>query len=206
MSIKEHMESITWIDVETGGLDENTHSLLDVYLCQFRVSKNNELILDRELSLPVKSGVYNITSGAMKVNGIDLSDDSDRVGEVKASYLLNKFLGGNGKVLLGGHNTQFDARFFFKYLEFLRVSPIARGLSHIKFNYKFIDTFTLANAIGSTTVAFDFGNFGLHELVRELDLPGYVKDMYQSGAHSAKVDAIASAECYFRLLLDMTYV
>jgi len=104
-------------DTETGGVDPKNSSLLTAH---FRILDENFTELNK-LSLVVMpdDGVYKVTHGALKVNGIDIEAHAEVAIPYKAAKRkLDEFLGMNksDKLIPIGHNVNFDINFIKEYI------------------------------------------------------------------------------------------
>lgn len=140
---------IIYVDVETGGLDPERHALLSIgAVC----GENTFEIRIRPVGL--------VEDQALAVNGIKREDLEDGVSEYEALDQFISFVrsvSGGSKPMLGGYNTQFDARFlrdlfhrhdrsfddlfWYKQLDVfsMALGAIGRsGCSHLKDLYKII--------------------------------------------------------------------
>lgn len=167
------LDTVLFVDVETGGINPKEHSLLQVGLVLWKDGK----IKDEEI-INVKHDSYNVTSKALEINGIDLTKHQKRA--VKPYVVPKKiqdFLARNfktkdsnyrpdsrfkeDKVVIGGHNTSFDAGF-------------------LKENYR--------------THPFNYGD---HFSYREVDTSAILKYLYHSGVIDEKVKSLDDALEYF---------
>lgn len=106
------MKSII-LDVETGGLDPNIHSLLTVGL----VCMEDGKVLD-SLELKIKNVNYIVTAEAMKINKLDLLNihetgcwAEEAVSRIDEFMIKHK---GDKQAVLIGHNINFDISFLKK--------------------------------------------------------------------------------------------
>ena len=110
------MASLIFLDTETGGTDPERHSLLTVGLVTLD-TKSGEVA--RPELLRVRDAPYRVEAAALAVNGIDIRrhDEAAKEKEVAANelraYLQYKR---KKRVMLGGHNVQFDLRFLMALL------------------------------------------------------------------------------------------
>ena len=180
-------ECLLFLDTETGGVDCNKHSLLSIGLA---VWESNGKIVD-STEIIIEHASYVVTSTAQSINKFDQEiHKKSAVSPSKAiSVLLNfcELYFDDGLLIpLAGHNTQFD-------VGFLKVFLKTNNRSYNKlFSHRIIDTYTLLRSlyyskkisedISSSAEAFAY--FGI-----KVD-----------GRHTAKGDAIATAELYSKLL------
>lgn len=125
------------VDVETGGLDPQRHSLLQVAMLAY---VNGEII-DRK-SFYIKEEEYLVTPKAMEINGLNLSEVyaqgvEPRVAVQLIQSFVQKNFGDIDPPIMMGHNVNFD-RSYIKHL-FARF-----GLNLDKtINFRVFDTTTL---------------------------------------------------------------
>lgn len=109
-------------DVETGGLDENKHSLLSVYA----MAVDSNLVKKTDISLLIKpdDGLYQLDAEAMTVNNINIAEHNKTA--IKESEAAREFLNWLGwrwtefikeKYVFCGHNCDLDKRFLKKLLK-----------------------------------------------------------------------------------------
>ena len=180
-------ERLLFLDTEAGGVDCNKHSLLSIGLA---VWESDRKIID-STDILIKHNNYMITSTAQNINKFDQEiHENSAVSPSKANSVLLDFCAPyfeDGLLIpLAGHNTQFD-------VGFLKVFLKANNRSYNKlFSHRIIDTYTLLRSlyysgkisedISSSTEAFIY--FGIKV----------------EGRHTAKGDAIATAELYSKLI------
>lgn len=107
------------IDTETTGLSPRFNKTLTVGMLLVDVEKDFLKIL-KENHIFVKHDNYNISSGAMKVNGIDLVEhDKVAITPPKACNKINDFVDKNGlfQTMIVGHNFCFDRGFLTSLFE-----------------------------------------------------------------------------------------
>lgn len=181
-----------FIDVETGGIDPNIHSLLTVGL----VVADGEKIVDR-LELGIKHKTFNVTQEAMKVNNIDLKDLTTSPED--SFLIIDAFLKRNfdRKINIGGHNIGFDISFFKPFYESVReylksLNPnIDIPTWNQRFDYHYVDTSIIATYLkecGKLKVS----SVSLGKLIEYFNLQA-------ESRHTAMEDAMMSALVYHRL-------
>lgn len=173
-------ERLLWLDVETGGLDENTHSLLSVGLALW---EDGEITPLDEILL---KGEYNVTESAMKINGLDLNyldvhglDSLTAVSRIV--FLVNTFFG--NKATIAGHNVGFDIRF-------LKVLFAKAGIPFDDyFSYRSVDLHSCMKMVA------------IKEGITLNSLDDAIKHygMTCEGRHTAMADAIVEAEIFNKL-------
>lgn len=134
-----------FIDVETGGIDPNVHSLLTIGL----VVADKDRIIDR-VEVGIKHNTFVVTQEAMKINNIDLKELETSPQD--AFIIINNFLKRNfdGKIKLGGHNIGFDVSFFKPFYDIMREEFKAKNPSldiptwKQSFDYHYVDTSVIA--------------------------------------------------------------
>lgn len=127
---------ILFLDTETGGLDEERHSLLTIGLV---VWEDNTIIARKELWISKDN--YQYDEEAMKINHINLDELREYgISELEAIHSINNFCNeyfNQHPVILAGHNIKFDIAFLKKlYLKYQ--IPFENYFSH-----KTIDTVSI---------------------------------------------------------------
>jgi DNA polymerase III epsilon subunit-like protein len=101
------------IDVETGGLDKDKHSLLTLNLTIL----SEDLDTMEELDLCIKHDTYHVTAEALRINKINLIEhDAKATSIVIAQTLIDNMLSPytrsyKTQLMLLGHNPSFDRGF-----------------------------------------------------------------------------------------------
>lgn len=180
-------DKLLFIDTETGGIDCNKHSLLSIGLV---IWDKNEGILDNT-EIFIRQEEYIITSKAQQINKFDKQEHERRATSPQNAmesiiHFCGKYFDKNLLIPLAGHNTQFDVGFLKVFMKMNR-----RSFDQM-FSHRIIDTYTL---------------------MRSLYYCGKIKDDISSSAqafkyfqinvidrHSAKGDAIATAQLFNKLL------
>lgn len=169
------------VDVETGGIDPHTTSLLTASFWLI----NDQLNMDDRVNLRVKHDVYKVSSGALAVNHIDiLAHDReaapiDALSELITSRLVDWVAQNNGNRLIPvGHNVDFD-------LNWLKVSfPKVEWSKFL--DYHKIDTQVIARYLqmaGKLPIEL---KISLVSLARFFDIP--------HAAHTADGDCAATLD------------
>lgn len=181
------MEKIVFFDVETGGLNEEKHSLLSIGLAVYQ----NNIKLD-EIELFLKEEKYIVDEDAMKVNKINL-DKLKEIGitEDQAVKEITQFIKrnfGNDLATLAGHNVYFDMAFLKRFLRKNNV-PFNELFSHRTIDtcsiMKFLGQVNIIpNKIDSLTKASNYFNILIEDTER----------------HGALYDANLTASIYYNLL------
>lgn len=124
-----------FLDVETGGVDPFRNSLFQIGL----VAYVNGEVIDK-MEIDIKEEIYNVTSSALKFNGLNLTEIYENGLEPnKALISVVQFIKKNfkDKPILVGHNPSID-----KYM--LRELFIKNYLNMDDFiSYRMIDTMSL---------------------------------------------------------------
>lgn len=132
--------NLLFADVETGGLDPEKHSLLQVGMAAYKDGK----IIDT-LNIFIKGDTYCVTPEALKINNLDLAEvKKNGVDKFAAVDLIVKFIEknfGTEKPILVGHNVNFDKNFLQK-LFFYTSNNIEKFIGH-----RMIDTTSLLLAL-----------------------------------------------------------
>ena len=172
-------QPIIFLDTETGGRSPGRHPLLTIGL----VTLSPEGEITRPLHLRVRHAEYCVEPGALKVTGIDLVEH-DRAAQPpeEVAAAVRQYAAGVGRVMLGGHNFDFDLGFLRPLLPDLgRV--FRRGHIDTKLSAQFlIHAGLLPHTLG-TPLAQLAGHFGI-----------------EYAAHDALEDATATAKVYVELL------
>ena len=179
-------DKILFIDTETGGIDPASHSLLSLALVVWK-----ELEVRASIEILVNDGVLNVTEKALEINGINLSEHKKKaVSPVLALQQVDQFLdhhfSRDEKIILGGHNINFD-------VNFLNVFLTRNGYNfQQRFSHRFVDTSSILfylyltgkmkRKLTASQDAFDY--FGI-------TVPG---------RHTALGDAVATAQLFSKLV------
>lgn len=144
--------NLLFADVETGGLDPEKHSLLQVGMAAYKDGK----IVDT-LNIFIKEDTYHVTPEAMKINGLDLAEvKKNGIDKFMAVDLIVKFVEknfGEEKPILVGHNVNFDKN-FLQQLFFYTANNIEKFIGH-----RMIDTMSLLwGLFGANKIPFEACN------------------------------------------------
>jgi DNA polymerase III epsilon subunit-like protein len=184
----------TALDVETGGL-ELEHSLLTLYICVL----SDDGVVEDELDLKLKpdDGRYNLTDGAMRVNGIDIDKhDADQatIGYTEGKKRLLEFAAkhstGKRSLRPAGHNIgDFDIPFIRHHLKISK-----EEWSNI-FHYRILDTSPLL------TILQDAG--WLPETLGSQESMATYYGVKKRTAHVAKDDTLTWVDIYNSMLKSL---
>ncbi|HTI94646.1 MAG TPA: 3'-5' exonuclease [Puia sp.] len=179
-------DKILFIDTETGGTDPARHSLLSLALVIWQ-----ELEVRASIEILVNDGVLNVTERALEINGINLSEHKKKaLSPALALQQFDEFLeihfSRDEKIILGGHNINFDVNFLNAFLT-------RNGNSfQQRFSHRFVDTSSILfylyltgkikRKLTASQDAFDY--FGI-------TVPG---------RHTALGDAFATAQLFSKLV------
>ncbi|AFZ67384.1 3'-5' exonuclease [Deinococcus peraridilitoris] len=176
------MASIVFVDVETGGLDPERHSLLTVGLVTLDTRTGE---LSRPTLLKVRDTPYRVEAEALEINRIDLQSHHGQAAEREhAAHELHAYLQYRRKkrVMVGGHNVSFDLRFLRALLPSWN-EVVLGGV---------IDTKVIAHFLMHTGALPRLQSSRLEDLAAHFDV------RYE--AHDALEDARATALVYARML------
>ncbi|HMI01342.1 MAG TPA: 3'-5' exonuclease [Pedobacter sp.] len=179
-------DKILFIDTETGGIDPASHSLLSLALVVWK-----ELEVRASIEILVNDGVLNVTEKALEINGINLSEHKKKaVSPVLVLQQLDQFLdihfSRDEKIILGGHNINFDVNFLNAFLtrngyDFQR-----------RFSHRYVDTSSILFYLYLT------GKIK-RKLTASQDAFDYFGITVQ-GRHTALGDAFATAQLFGKLV------
>lgn len=173
------------IDTETGGLDPSKTSLLQVGVV---FVKDGQVVNAKEWN--IKSDIYNISAGAMKVNKIDIVEHDKNSVTLDVFYnelstLSKEYYQGKPTVI--GHNLAFDLSFIHHY--------VGKEKWEKLFSYRNIDTATIARFLIDSKKL---------ELLKKVDLDSlstYFNVIAPSGdRHTALYDAKVTWKVYCKML------
>lgn len=105
-----------FLDVETGGLDPQTHSLLTVGIH----ARTDSGVINQEIK--IRHDKYEVTGAALRVNGIDLVEhDAAGLESHEAAKVIDNLLCTlkemNGKrIVFTGQNIKFDIEFLKEFM------------------------------------------------------------------------------------------
>lgn len=175
---------ILFIDTETGGIDPLENSLLSLGL----VCWENLKIKDK-LEIFISKEKYNVTKKALEINKIDLDELRTKgISEKEAKNKLLNFLKENfedEKIVLAGHNVNFDISFLKKIFE-------SNDEFNQYFSYRAIDTATIFKFLslrGDVTAEIN----SLDDAIKYYNIK--IKKR-----HGALDDCLATAEIFTKML------
>lgn len=177
-------EDLIFIDTETGGLDPDVHSLLQIgYVIENPnwQTHRNEMVISKHN--------YTTTEQAMKINNLDL-DFIREVGNTE-DYAVREIINHiartcTTKPVVIGHNVNFD-------IGFMKAIFKRTGYDYEStFNHRVVDTMSILRALNHAGIIPDtacnsagaFKFFGIDN----------------ENAHTALADAKATRELYWRLI------
>ncbi len=113
------MTNILWLDTETGGLDEERHSLLQVS-CTITSANMCRTIDHLHLDVRPPDGVFSVTAKALDITRIDISQHSKTAlpydtAATRLESLLYRY-GSRERLVCAGWNVQFDLGFVHRCL------------------------------------------------------------------------------------------
>jgi len=179
-------DKILFIDTETGGTDPASHSLLSLALVIWK-----ELEVRASIEILVDDGVFNVTERALEINGINLSEHKKKaVSSALALQQFDEFLdihfSRDEKIILGGHNINFDVNFLNAFLT-------RNGYSfQQRFSHRFVDTSSIL-----------FYLYLTGKIKRKLTASQDAFDYFGitvAGRHTALGDAFATAQLFSKLV------
>jgi DNA polymerase-3 subunit epsilon len=179
-------DRLLFIDTETGGLDPGKHSLLSVAMV---VWEDRQIIDSTEIL--VNDGILSVTAEALSINRIDIvKHRQSALSPSRAMDEILSFIGkhfpGREKITLAGHNVHFDAAFLKAFF-----STNNKDFSQF-FSHRIIDT--------SSILHFLYLSGYLKQKAISSDEAFAFFDIQVEGRHTAKGDAIATAELFTKLL------
>jgi len=179
-------DKILFIDTETGGTDPASNSLLSLGLVVWK-----ELEIRASLEILIDDGILNVTEKALEINRIDLEEHRKRaVSPAVAIRQMDKFINSHfpkdEKIVLGGHNVNFDVNFLNTFL--------TRNGYNVqqRFSHRYVDTSAIL-----------FYLFLTGKIKRKLTASQDALDYFGiavQGRHTAMGDAVATAQLFSRLV------
>jgi DNA polymerase-3 subunit epsilon len=179
-------DKILFIDTETGGTDPASNSLLSLGLVVWK-----ELEIRASLEILIDDGILNVTEKALEINRIDLEEHRKRaVSPAVAIRQMDKFINSHfpkdEKIVLGGHNVNFDVNFLNAFL--------SRNGYNVqqRFSHRYVDTSAIL-----------FYLFLTGKIKRKLTASQDALDYFGiavQGRHTAMGDAVATAQLFSRLV------
>jgi len=179
-------DKILFIDTETGGIDPASHSLLSLGLVVWK-----ELGVRASAEILVNDGVLNVTEKALEINRVNLNEHKKKaLSPVLALQQFDQFLdihfSRDEKIILGGHNINFDVNFLNTFLT-------RNGYNfQQRFSHRFVDTSSIL-----------FYLYLTGKIKRKLTASQDAFDYFGitvSGRHTALGDALATAQLFSRLI------
>lgn len=177
-----------FFDLETGGMDSKTHTILTGYFCI--LNENKEYVDELELSLKLDNGKVVAEDQALKITGINVLEhlNSEKTityteGKKKLLEFLtkHKIKGKRKHYRPSGQNIEFDLRFLFDQLE------IEEDWKKMV-DYKTLDSLRITTFLQDIQMLpSDIGN--LESLVDYFNLP-------KGTTHNAKEDVKMTIEVY----------
>jgi len=179
-------DRILFIDTETGGTDPASNSLLSLGLVVWK-----ELEVRASLEILIDDGVLSVTEKALEINQISLKEHRKKaVSPAVAIRQMNKFIGSHfpadEKIVLGGHNVNFDVNFLNVFL-----TRNGYDFQH-RFSHRTVDTSAILFYLYLT------GKIK-RKLTASQDALDYFGIVVQ-GRHTALGDAVATAQLFSRLV------
>ncbi len=186
------------IDTETGGLDPDKHSLLDIGLVAVTVEDGKVTIGNsRSLHVKAQNNLYHVTSEALKINKINLITHAELSDRIYWKYALEMFwrenfhesapsMNGFTPVPVIGHNVSFDVSFLKKEL---------RDEYSKFFHYRTINTSGIGRFLSLAGVT-DSDLSKSDELFKAFPMPRFTDEM----RHTALGDALQTAYAFKGLI------
>lgn len=181
------MESIVFIDTETGGTNPQKHSLLSVGLVAW--NQKDGIVATREIF--IKSKEYIFTKEAKKLNKFDQEQhETIAISHRAAIKEIRDFCISNTaktkEIQVAGHNIQFDVAFLKKMFE-----EQNRSYNSL-FSHRMIDTFSILKYLK------DAGKIDVDQISSAKAFKLF--NIMVNGRHSALGDAVATAKLYEALI------
>lgn len=177
-------------DSETGGLNPKENSLLTLALM---VVKNKEVVAQKEWK--IKHDTYNVSAGALEVNGIDLvkhgkeATEAEVVGEEIIAF-LEEHCSKEEKGMLVGQNTIFDKNFIEAFFVSLKNQELLRAFYRLV-SHRYIDLMSITAFLNLSGVLNTDG-LSLDAVIEALNLDVKAR-------HTATDDARLTWEALLRL-------
>lgn len=185
--IDKSFNRFVFIDTETGGIDPQKHSLLQIGLV---IWDANLGIID-QAEWYIKSNHYCFTKHAQSMNKFNLLEHNHFAKEPKTVIkemllFLGRYFDKNYFIPLIGHNVQFDVAFLKEFFK----------KNHRSFNqyfsHRYIDTYSVYKTLVLAGIIS-------HSLDSSADAFNYFK-IQVDNRHRAISDCIATVELYTKLL------
>lgn len=181
------MDTIIFVDTETGGTNPERHSLLSVGLVAWNY--NEGVIATKEIFIKHKS--YSITREAQHINKFNQAKHNElavtpktAVDEIKSFAITCSKK--EKDIQLAGHNIQFDVAFLKRLF-----GDQHRSFSKV-FSHRMIDTYSILRFLD------DAGKIRIQQLSSSSAFHYY--GIKAKKRHSALGDALATVELYEKLL------
>lgn len=170
--------NLVFCDTETGGLSPDTDALLSIGLADWQdgvIGETCEILVDPE--------GLRCTPKALEVNHIDLDVHCGySVPRSEAARMVRDWCRPRGRVMLGGHNVNFDIGFLQRLF--------APGMWGMSFSYRYIDTLQVLGFLEHAGLI----PAGIGKLEQATEHFGI--EVAPGKRHTALADAIASARVY----------
>lgn len=171
------------LDTETGGLDPQQHSLLQVGMM---VCENGQVL--EKVRINIVHETYHVTARAMEVNKIDLAKHTGltpaQAVEAIVAFVKKHF---PKPAQVVGHNVSFD-------IGFMKALFSSHGINcDDVFSYRLLDTSSFARILEFAGVIKKGGSLG--QLAKQFGIPYDEKALH---------DALVDCEVTYALLLKMT--
>jgi DNA polymerase III epsilon subunit-like protein len=181
-----------FLDTETGGLDQDKHSLLSIGLVV-----GDDAVVQDSLEILIRHEPYVVSAGGMAVNRIDLvQHHASALTPEAALATLEGFCGrhfpSGEPITLVGHNVSFDRNFLAVFYASLN-RPLEPRISH-----RIIDTHSLAAALR------DAGRLPIDGLSSSALFQHFGIVIPEAKRHTALGDALGTFELYWKLVGLMT--
>jgi DNA polymerase III epsilon subunit-like protein len=170
-----------FIDTETGGIDPQEVDLLQVGMVM--VTDDFKVVSTIKMDIHPDSGIYRVTTEALRVNGIDLTNRGETYSYSEMRPALQLWLSqGTAPYVIAGWNVAFDVAFLKQYL------GLSRDLWNTLFKYSTYDVQAVARFSASVGIIDPaLGGRGMHRTAKAL---GY--DIDRDAPHDALADAMAT--------------
>lgn len=219
------MQKLICLDTETGGLDPKQHSLLSIGMLIVTLSDKGIEFSDPRQWF-VKHDVYKVTSGALKVNKINIEDHDvvSKPWQTEVQPEIFEYLSAHGfdhkeKVAFLGHNVTFDIEFlktnikdlpyvYPKYDEgkLISINSLLDFISHRHVDTAGISRFLIQAGVfpkeASAKSDYLFERYK-KEILDELSKYPLSKIAHSPGRHTALGDVIRTAIVYREMLKEV---
>lgn len=173
-------QSIAFIDIETTGLDRDTHEIIELGVVVARL-KDGELVVTDQIDLKIQpERIENADQQALRINGYNSADWLFAVSLADAMKELAKKTEGS---IFAAHNITFDYGFIESAFKKVNVEN--------KMRFHKLDTISLAFGVLHTND--DIGKLSLRALCEKYGIEN-------KKAHSAFADAYATYEVFKKLM------